>query len=178
MAIRYPRGGVDPEGFSFEKYGRFVPGAVKKLAPGKDVVIFTFGDMVETARRVRELLGERGIRAAIVNLLTIKPLDVRGIERELRAARYAVTLENGAASGGAGDISLRLSAPRSAARSSSAPGSRTVSLRMGPGRSCAKSTGWTRSPWQNAFSHSSNSLPRIRLYLLTEMTLCAIFFML
>ncbi len=111
VAIRYPRGGVDPEGFSFEKYGRFVPGAVKKLAPGKDVAIFTFGDMVETARRVRELLGERGIRAAIVNLLTIKPLDVRGIERELRAARFAVTLENGAASGGAGEYLLASVSP-------------------------------------------------------------------
>ena len=111
VAIRYPRGGVNPEGFSFEKYGRFVPGAVKKIAPGKDVAILTFGDMVKTALLVRELLGERGIGTAVINLLTIKPLDVQGIERALRAARYAVTLENGTASGGAGEYLLASVSP-------------------------------------------------------------------
>ena len=66
---------------------------------------------MKTALRVRELLGERGIGMAVVNLLTIKPLDVRGIERALRAARYAVTLENGAASGGAGEYILASISP-------------------------------------------------------------------
>jgi 1-deoxy-D-xylulose-5-phosphate synthase len=111
VAIRYPRGGVNPEGFSFEKHGRFVPGAVKKLAPGKDVAIFTFGDMVPTALRARELLAGRGIGAAVVNLLTIKPLDVRGIERILKSVRYAATLENGIASGGAGEYLLASVSP-------------------------------------------------------------------
>lgn len=106
VAIRYPRGGVSPEGFSFEKFGRFVPGVARKLKPGKDVAIFTFGDMVKTALGVREILGERGIGAAVWNLLTIKPLDVQGIERAMRAARYTVTLENGVASGGAGEYLL------------------------------------------------------------------------
>jgi 1-deoxy-D-xylulose-5-phosphate synthase len=111
IAIRYPRGGVNPEGFSFEKRGRFVPASVKRLASGKDVAIFTFGDMVPTALRVRDLLAVRGLGTAVFNLLTIKPLDVPGIERALRAVRYAVTLENGSASGGAGEYLLASVSP-------------------------------------------------------------------
>jgi 1-deoxy-D-xylulose-5-phosphate synthase len=106
VAIRYPRGGVDSENFSFEEGTRFVPGKIKKLTAGRDLAVFTFGDMVPVARRVRDLLLARGIGTAIVNLLTIKPLDVRGVERVLNGVKYAITLENGVIDGGAGESLL------------------------------------------------------------------------
>ncbi len=106
VAIRYPRGGIDKESFSYDEGREFVPGKIRKLATGNDLAIFTFGDMVPVARRVREMLGERGVGISIVNLLTIKPLDVRGIDRVLSGVRYAITLENGMIAGGAGEYLL------------------------------------------------------------------------
>jgi 1-deoxy-D-xylulose-5-phosphate synthase len=106
LAIRYPRGGIDTKDFSFEDGRRFVLGRIKRLTPGKKLAIFTFGDMVSAARQVRELLGGNKSGVAIINLLTIKPLDVRGIERVLRDVKYAVTLENGVITGGAGEYLL------------------------------------------------------------------------
>ncbi len=106
VAIRYPRGGIDQGEFSYEKGGSFVLGKIKRLTAGKDLAIFTFGDMVPVARRVREMLGEKGIGTAIVNLLTIKPLDTGGIERVLAGVDGAITLENGVISGGAGEYLL------------------------------------------------------------------------
>lgn len=106
VAIRYPRGGAGAGDFSFEEGARFVPGKIRRLTAGGDLAIFTFGDMVAVAHRVREILLHRGIGTAVVNLLTIKPLDVRGIERVLGGVRCAITLENGVIAGGAGEALL------------------------------------------------------------------------
>ncbi|MBN2159668.1 MAG: 1-deoxy-D-xylulose-5-phosphate synthase [Spirochaetes bacterium] len=106
VAIRYPRGSVEGGDFDFEKMGRFVPGKILRLTSGSDLAIFTFGDMVPVARQVRGLLRERGLETTIVNLLTIKPLDVRGIERVIGGTRRSITLENGMVSGGAGEYIL------------------------------------------------------------------------
>ncbi|HOT46523.1 MAG TPA: 1-deoxy-D-xylulose-5-phosphate synthase [Spirochaetota bacterium] len=106
VAIRYPRGGIDRCEFSYDEGKVFVPGKIKKLTTGRDLAIFTFGDMVPVARRVRDLLAKRGVGTAVVNLLTIKPLDVRGVDRVLSGVRYAITLENGMIAGGAGEYLL------------------------------------------------------------------------
>ncbi|MBP7736258.1 MAG: 1-deoxy-D-xylulose-5-phosphate synthase [Spirochaetes bacterium] len=103
VAIRYPRGGIDRTEFNYDKGKSFVLGRIKKLTAGRDLAIFTFGDMVPVALKVRDLLGARGIGTAVVNLLTIKPLDVRGIERVLGGVKRAITLENAMISGGAGE---------------------------------------------------------------------------
>jgi 1-deoxy-D-xylulose-5-phosphate synthase len=106
VAIRYPRGGIGTKDFSFEEGRRFELGRIKRLTTGKKLAIMTFGDMVSTAYQVRELLGGNKSGVAIINLLTIKPLDVRGIERVLRDVKFGITLENGVITGGAGEYIL------------------------------------------------------------------------
>lgn len=106
LVIRYPRGEVEPGGFSVDEHRKFVPGKISRLAPGGDVAIFTFGDMVPIAFQVRALLGKEGVRAGVINLLTIKPLDVAGIERALKGARFGIVLENGVIAGGVGEYIL------------------------------------------------------------------------
>ncbi len=106
LAIRYPRGSVEAREFSFEEGKPFVPGRLRRMTAGKDLAIFTFGDMVPVALEVRELLERKGVAVSVLNLLTIKPLDVRGIERVLGGVSGAVTLENGVISGGAGEYIL------------------------------------------------------------------------
>ncbi|OHD65568.1 MAG: 1-deoxy-D-xylulose-5-phosphate synthase [Spirochaetes bacterium RBG_13_51_14] len=106
VAIRYPRGGVNPAGFRFDTHRPFTPGKIKRLTAGRNLAIFTFGDMVPIARQVRTLLLKRGISTSIINMLTIKPLDIRGIERVLKNVKCAITLENGVVAGGAGEYLL------------------------------------------------------------------------
>ena len=106
LAIRYPRGSVEAPGFAFDEGRPFLPGRLRRLTSGRDLAIFTFGDMVPVALEVREILGRRGIAVSVVNLLTVKPLDVKGIERVLGGVGAAATLENGMVSGGAGEFIL------------------------------------------------------------------------
>lgn len=106
VAIRYPRGDAESGNFSIDGYRQFRPGKIKRLAAGKDLAIFTFGDMVPVAFQVRDMLLKKNIRASIVNLLTIKPLDVKGIERVIGETDRCITLENGIISGGAGEYIL------------------------------------------------------------------------
>ncbi len=103
LVIRYPRGEIKAGDFSVDAHRRFIPGKIARLAAGGDVVIFTFGDMVPIAFQVRGLLEKRGISAGIINLLTIKPLDVEGIERALKGTRCGIVLENGVIAGGVGE---------------------------------------------------------------------------
>jgi 1-deoxy-D-xylulose-5-phosphate synthase len=106
VAIRYPRGSVDPENFRIDVCRKFSPGKIKRLTTGGDLAVFTFGDMVPVAVQLREILLEKNIRTTIVNLLTIKPLDKRGIELIVRKTGCSITLENGVISGGAGEYIL------------------------------------------------------------------------
>jgi transketolase C-terminal domain/subunit len=49
------------------------------------------------------MLESRGVSTGVVNLLSIKPLDVEGIEKEIARAKYFITLENGCITGGVGE---------------------------------------------------------------------------
>ncbi len=102
IAIRYPRGRIGGD-IDLEHFNDFTPGRIKRVAPGKDVAIFTLGDMVSLALETRDILGKKGISASVINLLTLKPLDMKGIIRAIRGARYFMTLENGYISGGIGE---------------------------------------------------------------------------
>jgi len=71
--MRFGRAAV-PTLFDKETY-RFEIGKGSVLAEGEDVTIVATGIMVEQALAARELLAERGIRARVVNMATIKPID-------------------------------------------------------------------------------------------------------
>ncbi len=103
IAIRYPRGSVDEEDLRFDEHGSFSPGRIHEVRKGSDVAIFALGDMVDTALRAREILSGKGVTASVVNLLSIKPLDIEGIERVARRTSGFVTLENGSLAGGIGE---------------------------------------------------------------------------
>ena len=46
------------------------------LAEGKDIAIFAIGNMVYNAKQVIEKLKQNGIRATLINMNTLKPLDI------------------------------------------------------------------------------------------------------
>lgn len=73
------------------------------MADGKDVAIFTFGMMVEQSLLARELLAQRGIDAAVINMATIKPLDQELIRTYAAKVGKVVTVEEHSVIGGLGD---------------------------------------------------------------------------
>ncbi len=53
----------------------FKIGKMNLVADGSDIVIFASGFMVHQALKAREILNERGLKARVVNVSTIKPLN-------------------------------------------------------------------------------------------------------
>lgn len=68
---------------------------------GKDIAIVATGTMVHYALKAAELLSEKGIDAAIIDMHTIKPLDKEMLEAELDK-KLIVTVEEASIVGGLG----------------------------------------------------------------------------
>ncbi len=103
VAIRYPRGKETSRGLRFDIRGNFKPGKLKKMTRGRDITLFAAGDMAATAMEVHRLLAAAGIHSTVVNLLTLKPLDEKGIRKTVEETRCFATLENGYVTGGVGE---------------------------------------------------------------------------
>ncbi len=94
-AIRYPRGGC-----SFDPDGKPFDGKNIRLALGKDLDIWAVGKMTGTGQQVRELLARRGIDAGLVDVTTVKPMDLAPLAD---APKKIITLEDGVLTGGFGE---------------------------------------------------------------------------
>lgn len=81
----------------------FTIGKADKLIEGKDVSIFACGHLVWNAIEAEAILAEKGISAEIINIHTIKPLDVEAILASVEKTRCVVTCEEHQMNGGLGD---------------------------------------------------------------------------
>ena len=106
LAIRYPRGGDILDEFNYDEFNEFVPGKSKRLTNGTDIAIFSLGDMTKIAVDLHKLLEKEGVKSSVVNLLSIKPLDLNGIQRVIKKTPCFITMENGCISGGVGESIL------------------------------------------------------------------------
>lgn len=106
VAIRYPRGSAGVTALNFNEFNNFTAGKLKRLTHGKDIAILAAGDMVATAMDLYKLLKENGLESTVANLLTIKPLDIQGIESLVKETGCFITLENGVITGGIGEYIL------------------------------------------------------------------------
>ena len=86
----------------------FKIGEAVTLAEGTDVSIFATGHLVWKAIEACEMLEEKGISAEIINIHTIKPLDVQAVLRSARKTGCAVTAEEHQVNGGLGDAIARV----------------------------------------------------------------------
>lgn len=77
-------------------------GKAVKLKPGQDVAILATGIMVEMALQAREQLLERGIEAQVLDVHTIKPLDMEAVLAAARETGALVTAEEHSVIGGLG----------------------------------------------------------------------------
>ncbi len=81
----------------------FMIGKADKMIEGKDVSIFTCGHLVWQAIEAEEKLAALGISAEIINIHTIKPLDVEAILESVQKTKCVVTCEEHQINGGLGD---------------------------------------------------------------------------
>ena len=72
------------------------------LADGRDVTIVATGLMVAKAMAAREILKEKGIDAAVINIHTIKPIDSELIAEYAKKTGNIVTVEEHSTIGGLG----------------------------------------------------------------------------
>ena len=93
----------------------FTIGKADVMVEGNDVSIFACGHLVWKALQAAEELEKRGIHAEVINVHTIKPLDVKAVLNSVAKTGCAVTAEEHNMHGGLGDAiahTLALSTPK------------------------------------------------------------------
>ncbi len=98
--LRFGRPGVPnftPENQKFEI------GKALKLIDGCDVTVFATGHLVWEALQAAEILEKEGIKAEIINIHTIKPLDVKAVLESVSKTGAAVCAEEHFIAGGMGE---------------------------------------------------------------------------
>ena len=81
----------------------FKVGKAQFFSEGTDVSIFACGHMVWKAIEAGKILEEKGIKAEVINIHTVKPLDTEAVIKSLRKTKCAVTVEEHNIIGGMGD---------------------------------------------------------------------------
>ncbi len=99
--LRFGRPGVPnftPEDQTFEI------GKALKLIEGSDVSIFATGHLVWEAIQAAEALEAEGIKAEVINIHTIKPLDVTAVLESVAKTKAVVVAEEHFIAGGLGEL--------------------------------------------------------------------------
>jgi len=100
-AIRFPRGqGI---GVKLDRQYKVLPlGKAEMLAEGDDVAILAIGNTVHPCFLARQRLEAEGIKANLVNMRFVKPLDEDLIKKITKKVHKVVTVEENTLSGGFG----------------------------------------------------------------------------
>jgi transketolase len=94
----------------FTKESDFVIGKAQKFSNGNDVSIFACGHLVWKAIEAAKVLEAKGISTEVINIHTIKPLDVDAIITSITKTKCAVTCEEHNIIGGLGDSIAQVAA--------------------------------------------------------------------
>jgi transketolase len=81
----------------------FVIGRAEVMIEGSDVSIFACGHLIWKALQAAEFLAGRGVKAEVINVHTIKPLDLEAVLKSVAKTGCAVTAEEHNMHGGLGD---------------------------------------------------------------------------
>ena len=77
-------------------------GQMKSLRKGKDITIFASGIMVSKSLKAAELVEKKGISVEVVNVSTIKPLNVEALKKYSKGKKGLITAEEHSILGGLG----------------------------------------------------------------------------
>ncbi len=88
---------------------RLVLGKSRTLRSGKDVLILTYGTMINEALDAAELLQEKhGISTEVESFLTVRPIDVKTLTQKCQAYSHVVTIEEHSKTAGFGSYIAEL----------------------------------------------------------------------
>jgi len=93
---RWPVPAVHPEGYHFSI------GKASRLRDGSDLTIVANGTMVTVALQAAEQLAVTGIQARVLNVSTLKPLDVESVLTAAQETGRIITIEEATVYGGLG----------------------------------------------------------------------------
>jgi len=88
----------------------FQIGKAQILSEGNDVSIFACGHLVWKAIEAGKILEEKGYSVEVINIHTIKPLDVEAVVRSITKTKCVVTAEEHNIIGGLGDSIAQVAA--------------------------------------------------------------------
>jgi 1-deoxy-D-xylulose-5-phosphate synthase len=97
-AIRFPRGKASGDSFSVP----FGMGEGEVLKEGEDIAILAVGSAVHPAMSASERLKQDGVRAMVVNVRFVKPMDKGLLSEAASRVKKFITVEENALQGGFG----------------------------------------------------------------------------
>lgn len=101
FAIRYPRGkGVLKEWHN--EMQQIPVGKGRKVVDGEDIAVITIGPIANEALKAIEKVAEKGIKAALFDMIFLKPLDCDLLESICNKYDKIITVEDGTLIGGLG----------------------------------------------------------------------------
>ena len=99
MYIRVPRSNVCDV---FDDNYKFDVNKANVLLEGQDVSLITNGETLSEAILAAQILGKSGIKAEVINVPVVKPIDKDTIVNSVRKTGCAITIENHSIIGGLG----------------------------------------------------------------------------
>lgn len=97
VAVRYPRGGNGKyEASDWENS----PNTVKCHREGGDIVLITYGTLLDNVMDAAEILSQQGIQAKILRLLNVMPLPVDEVLNSIGECKTVVIVEETASGAG------------------------------------------------------------------------------
>lgn len=110
VAIRYPRGTAEYDNNIMSTYS----GENERLLEGKKVDVWACGKMFDCGRQVVELLKNRGVSAGLVDVTSVKPLDMSPLSGLSKTPSIIATIEDNTVAGGFGQhMAANLAAEKS-----------------------------------------------------------------
>lgn len=107
----YIRLGSGRDPVVFKKNTPFVPGKINILQQnGNDIALFGNGILLPRLMEAAEILAKKGIGVTLVEVHTVKPLDVEGVTEVLKNCGAAVTAEDHTIIGGLGSAIMETAA--------------------------------------------------------------------
>lgn len=91
---------------------RFELNKANQIIEGSDVCLIACGDMVSNAVKAAKILEEEGIKAGVMDMYCLKPLDRDAIIKAADKYRYLVTIEEHSEYGGLGSLVAKVIAEK------------------------------------------------------------------
>lgn len=107
VVLRYPRG-KEEVSFQEEKNNKIEKGKAEIITTGKDLTIIAIGKMVQRAKKVQEILQEKGVEVELINVRFLKPIDEKTILSSIKKTNRVITIEDNMIKGGLGSTIIEL----------------------------------------------------------------------